>query len=198
MNKDQFLTALQARLAGLPEADIEERLAFYNEMINDRIEDGLTEEEAVAEIGSVDAVVEQIMAEIPFSTLVRTRVKPKRKLRAWELVLLIVGAPVWFPLAIAAFAVAFSLYITVWSVLIAFYAAALGLAAGAVAGIVGIFVYLKAGKPAGAAFSGGSAAVCAGLAILAFIGTLALTKCVIKGTGRLLLGIKKSLVGKED
>ena len=101
MNKDSFLNELRARLAGLPQADIEERIAFYNEMINDRMEDGLTEEEAVEEIGSVDEIVGQIMAEIPFASLVRTRVMPKRKLRTWELVLLIVGAPVWLPLAMA-------------------------------------------------------------------------------------------------
>ena len=65
MNKDSFLNELRARLAGLPQADIEERIAFYNEMINDRMEDGLTEEEAVEEIGSVDEIVGQIMAEIP-------------------------------------------------------------------------------------------------------------------------------------
>ena len=48
MNKDLFMNELMARLSGLPQADIEERLAFYSEMIDDRIEDGMTEEEAAA------------------------------------------------------------------------------------------------------------------------------------------------------
>ena len=61
MDKAQFLEELKRRLSGLPQSELEERLLFYSEMIDDRVEDGLTEEEAVAGIGSVDALVEQIM-----------------------------------------------------------------------------------------------------------------------------------------
>ena len=47
MQKQAFLDALRSQLAGLPEAEINERLNFYSEMIDDRMEEGLTEEEAV-------------------------------------------------------------------------------------------------------------------------------------------------------
>ena len=57
MDKAQFLDELKKRLAGLPQSDLEERLQFYGEMIDDRVEDGLTEAEAVAGIGSVDEIV---------------------------------------------------------------------------------------------------------------------------------------------
>ena len=63
MNKEEFLNALRSALAGLPQEDIEERLAFYSESIDDRVEDGLTEEEAVEAIGTVAEVRDQIMAE---------------------------------------------------------------------------------------------------------------------------------------
>ncbi len=43
MNKQAFLTQLRKGLSGLPQEDIEERLAFYSEMIDDRIEEGLSE-----------------------------------------------------------------------------------------------------------------------------------------------------------
>ena len=39
MNKEEFLNALRSALAGLPQEDIEERLAFYSESIDDRVED---------------------------------------------------------------------------------------------------------------------------------------------------------------
>ena len=58
MNKEEFLNALRSALAGLPQEDIEERLAFYSESIDDRVEDGLTEEEAVEAIGTVAEVRE--------------------------------------------------------------------------------------------------------------------------------------------
>ena len=67
MLKQEFLNALKEGLKGLPEKDIEERLTFYGEMIDDRIEEGRTEEEAVNEIGSVDEVVQQIVAETPLT-----------------------------------------------------------------------------------------------------------------------------------
>ena len=98
MGKAEFMETLRKRLAGLPQAEIEERLAFYNEMIDDRIEDGLTEEEAVAEVGPVEDVVNQIMSEIPLTALVREKVRPKRTLRVWEIILLVLGSPIWLSL----------------------------------------------------------------------------------------------------
>ena len=48
MNKQEFLDELRKGLCGLPSEDIEERINFYSEMIDDRMEEGLTEEESVA------------------------------------------------------------------------------------------------------------------------------------------------------
>ena len=39
MNKQEFLAELRKRLSGLPQADIEERIVFYSEMIDDRTEE---------------------------------------------------------------------------------------------------------------------------------------------------------------
>ena len=47
MSKSEFLTALRARLGGLPQGDVAERLDFYSELIDDRMEEGLSEEAAV-------------------------------------------------------------------------------------------------------------------------------------------------------
>ena len=105
MLKQDFLSALREGLKGLPEKDIEERITFYGEMIDDRIEEGLSEEEAVNEIGTVDAVVQQIVAETPLTRIVGEKIKPKRKMRAWEIVLIVLGFPIWFSLLAAAGAV---------------------------------------------------------------------------------------------
>lgn len=111
MNKQEFLGALKKRLSGLPKNEIEERLAFYGEMIDDRTEDGRTEEEAVAEIGGADEIAAQIIADIPLTRLVKEKIKPKRRLKTWEIVLIVLGSPIWLSLAIAAAAVFFSMYI---------------------------------------------------------------------------------------
>ena len=46
MTKLKFLFELRDRLEGLPYDEVEERLNFYSEMIEDRMEEGLSEEEA--------------------------------------------------------------------------------------------------------------------------------------------------------
>ena len=63
MNKKEFLAALRAGLAGLPEADVQHWLDFYSEIIDDRMEEGMTESEAVADVGSVHTIVTQILSE---------------------------------------------------------------------------------------------------------------------------------------
>ncbi|MBQ2191559.1 MAG: DUF1700 domain-containing protein, partial [Clostridia bacterium] len=73
MLKQEFLNALREGLNGLPEADIEERIAFYGEMIDDRIEEGLSEEEAVKEIGTVEEGVQQIVEETPLTRRVKEK-----------------------------------------------------------------------------------------------------------------------------
>ncbi len=42
MRKSEFLAALRKGLNGLPQADIDASIEFYSEMIDDRMEDGLT------------------------------------------------------------------------------------------------------------------------------------------------------------
>ena len=144
MNKQEFLTELRQGLSGLPQNDIEERLAFYGEMLDDRIEEGLSEDAAVAEIGDADEIVRQTVADIPLAKLAKERIKPKRRLRAWEIILLALGSPVWLSILIAAAAVIFSLYASVWAVIVSLWSVFVSLAVCAV-GSVPLCVLLVAG-----------------------------------------------------
>ncbi len=42
MTKQEFIAELRKGLSGLPKKELEERLTFYSEMIDDRMEEGLT------------------------------------------------------------------------------------------------------------------------------------------------------------
>ena len=64
MTKHEFVSKLKDALSGLPQGDAAERIAFYVEIIDDRIEDGTTEEEAVAAAGSIDDIAEEIIAHV--------------------------------------------------------------------------------------------------------------------------------------
>lgn len=100
MSKQEFLDALRAKLEGLE--DIEASLEFYGEAIDDRMESGLTEQEAVAEIGSVEEVAAQILSEMPLPKLIKARATPKGKPSGWQIALIVLGSPVWLPLLLAA------------------------------------------------------------------------------------------------
>lgn len=198
MFREAFLGELRKGLAGLPEEELEGRLAFYEEMIDDRMEEGLTEEAAVAEVGPASRVIGQILAEIPLSRIVREKVKPRHALRVWEILLLVLGSPIWLSLLVAAAAVVFSLYAALWAVVISLWAADLSLAASAVACVAGGVLFLIKGRLIPACCALGAALVCAGLAILMFFLCLWLSKALVKGTGKFFAGLKARLMRKEQ
>lgn len=198
MNKQEFLAELRKGLHGLPQNDIEERLTFYNEMIDDRMEEGLTEDAAVSEIGTVNEVVSQIVTETPLSKIVKEKVRPKRTLRVWEIVLLALGSPIWLSLLIAAFAVIFAVYVTAWSVIVALWASELALAASSIGSILSavIFAFQVNGIVAIAVLGAGIAF--AGLSIFLFFGCKETTKGILFLTKKMILGIKSLFIGKEN
>lgn len=115
MNKRQFISGLRKKISCLPKKEAEERLNFYSEMIDDRIEDGLSEEDAVREVGTIENIAKQIPGAKGAESI-------KRDLGSWDIALIIIGSPLWVPLLIAALAVYFSLYAVLWSLVIAAWA----------------------------------------------------------------------------
>ncbi len=198
MNKQAFLEELTRRLSGLSQSDLEERLAFYGEMIDDKVEDGLSEEEAVAGIGSVDDVVSQIMSEIPLSRLVKEKVREKKGMKAWRIVLLILGFPVWFPLLLSMAILMLSLFLVLWILVICFYIIVLALGLSALGSLPLAIYYMITGNPGGSAVSVGAGIVLAGLAILLGVGTVYMTKGVAFLCGRMMLGIKTFFIGRKE
>ena len=194
MDKLTFLGLLRQGLNGLPQEDIEERIGFYSEMIDDRMEEGLSEAEAVAGVGSVEEIVPQIIAEIPLQKLVREKVKPKRSLRAWEIVLLVLGSPIWLSLLIAAAAVLFSIYVVLWSLILALFAVELSFIAGALGGAAVGIVYLAQGKTAQGFALLGAGLVLAGLSVFLFFGCIAAVKGTARLTKKIALWIKSLFI----
>lgn len=197
MKKVDYLNELRKRLTGLPQEDIDDRVSFYGEMIDDRIEEGLSEEEAIESIGSIESIIAQTMSETPLTKLVKEKIRPKRDLKAWEIILLVLGAPLWIPVVLGAIICILALYFTIWIFIASVYVVDFCLAGSVFASLAGIFVYLKSLNVAGALFAFGSGLAMAGLAIILLIGCIWLTKCLIRFTGSGLLGVKTSFVGKE-
>jgi uncharacterized membrane protein len=197
MNKQEFLAKLQTNLSGLPEKEVQDSLGFYSEMIDDRMEEGLSEEDAVRDIGSAEEIARQIIAETPLITIVKDKIKPKRKIQAWEIVLLILGAPIWLSLLIAAFAVILSLYISFWALIISFWSVFASLIAVALCGIgVGIGLIWNSNILT-AIMLIATGLICAGLSIFCFYGCKVATKGVILLAKKIVIGTKNVFMKKE-
>lgn len=197
MTKLEFILALHDRLYGLPQDEVEEYLRFYTEMIEDRIEDGLLEEEAVAAVGTVDEIISQILADIPLAKIAKEKMKPQRRLKVWEIVLLALGSPIWFSLVIAAFTALFSLYVSLWSVVISLWACFVSLAACALAGALSCAVFVIGGNGLTGIAMLGAGIVCAGLSVFMFYGCKAATKGTILLTKRFGVWMKRCFIKKE-
>ena len=197
MNKQTFLEKLKVALSGLPEKEVGECIAFYGEMIDDRVEDGLSEEQAVAGIGPIEDIVKQTIADIPLSRLVKAKIPKKRTLRAWEIVLIILGFPLWFPLLVAAGVIVLALYIVVWSVIASLWAVELSFGACALGGMGAAFVYFFTGDPLSGLSMLGIGIFSAGIAILAFFGCVAASKGILMLTKKAAIGFKTLFAKKE-
>ena len=197
MNKQEFVERLRKGLSGLPQDDIEERLTFYSEMIDDRMEEGLSEEEAVGEIGSVDEIVAQVVAETPLARIAKERIRPKRRLGAGEILLLALSSPIWLSLGIAAFAVILSLYLSLWAVIISLWAVFASLAACAIGGVLAWVVFAMNGNGASGLAMLAAGFVCAGLAILMFYGCKTVTNGILILTKKMAIWIKNCFIKKE-
>ena len=197
MTKTEFLQALYEKLACLPPEDAEERVSFYGEMIDDRMDDGLSEEEAVAEIGTADEIAAQIIAEAPYGKFVIEKPKSGRRMRAWEIVLLVLGSPLWISLLLACFSVAISLQGAVWSVVISLWAAFVSVMLSALAGAAGGFVLAVWGHGITGAALTGAAVFCGGLGIFLLFACVGATKGSAWLTKKIYFGVKRCFAGRE-
>ena len=121
MDKKSFLEDLRKKLSFLPKDELEKTLAYYSEMISDRIDAGMTEEEAVKAVGSIDEIADSVRTEGNYTSTVTNQDNK----RTFVNVMLIVGLV--------------ALYFTlVWDVILSvcFAASAVGsLIASVVAGV---------------------------------------------------------------
>lgn len=198
MSKQEFLAELRKALSGLPQGDVEDRLTFYSEMIDDRMEEGLAEGDAVSEIGTVDEVAAQIVGEIPLTKLVKERVRPKRALRVWEIVLLALGSPLWLSLLAALLSVTFAGYLVVWSVIFCLWAMEAALMGFAFYGAVAAVIHVVQGNGFIGLAALGAGTFCAGLSIFLFFGCKEATKGILLLTKKVALGVKSLFIRKED
>ena len=197
MNKEEFLRKLRESLSCINEKDREASVEYYSEMIDDRMEEGVPEDEAVAAVGTIDEISAKIISTTPLIELAAERIKPKRKLEAWEIILIILGAPLWIPLIIAAFAVLLSVFIVMWSVAISLYAADLAFAVFGAVRIVFGFVSLRGLALPASLINMAFGIIGIGISILLFFGTNQVSKGIGFLCSKIIMCIKNLLTGRR-
>lgn len=190
MKKEQFLTLLREKLSALSENDLQKSLDFYGEMIDDRVEEGMAEEDAVAELGAPDAIVSQILLELSLPKLVKIKLHPRRALRTGEILLLILCSP----LLLATALVLFAAYLVLWVAVIALYAADLAFATSGTALAISAILSQSGSNELLLTLGGGM--VCIGVAILLFFAGNRAAASVCHIGKKLLRSIKSQFIRK--
>ncbi len=201
MNKQEFLDRLAGQLTSLPENEIVKSMAYYNEMLDDRIEDGMTEEEAVSALGDARIIAESIMYDQSIPALVKAKVtesKDKAASKGLWLILAVAGFPLWFPLLAALAAVVVALYVTVWSVIISFYAVVISLGVACFAGLAGgLMRGVIVSMPVGLCIIG-IALVCGALCLFSIKPVYLITQRLISFTAHSMRGIKSLFITRNE
>lgn len=171
MNRSEFTEKILSLLADYPQDKVMEQLEFYLEAIDDRKEDGMTEEEAVAALGSTEKIAGEIKLNLPLTSLAGSAIKKSRSSagnKTLWVVLAALGSPLWLMLVICALVLLLSVYIVIWSAAVALWAAEASLALGGAAGVIHGLVRIFGGESGGGMMVAGAFAFAAGLSILLF------------------------------
>ena len=206
MKRLEFINELGGALSVLPPEEVRPILDYYMEIIADRMEDGLTEEAAIASLGPIDQLAEKLLAEheaestdlqpAPSEPSPSPEAAPaedvpsSRRFPGWVLALAIILSPLWLALFCVLIGVEVTVWVTLGSLVVAAGAMILCGIPGAVIALIAAFNPLSL---YGRIFISGMCLLCAGLGFL----LLPFTIWLIRLFARLHRWCFRKLTGKE-
>ncbi len=169
---EEFLTELKNRIAHLPATEVLRVLSYYSESLEDKLEDGFTEEQAIKSFGSIDEIVKNVEEEVPITLVMKDKVKTKSSGNGVNKVLIaiivVLTFPIWIALLVGAFGIAVGVYAVLWTIPIIIGSVYFSLYPIAICGIFYGFVRMfTLGVPTGLAYLG-VGIISVGLAIMLF------------------------------
>lgn len=199
MKKWEFVNELNARLRDLPKTETDKYIEYYLEMIDDRTEEGMTEEEAVGAVGSIDEIESKIRSEYA-GAYVQVQTRPSgfsfKRLQWWQIALMVLGSIFLIPFVASAFGITVGACASLFGVVVACFAVVFALyvvsgamfVSGAALIVAGIAAFFNQGAPLGM-FTLGGGFLLTGLSVLMIIGLNKLTELMIKGIKNLISAI---------
>ena len=128
MIKSAFIDTLRASLESLNKDERDKFISYYEEIIEDYKESGLTEQEVINKIGSPQSIANNILSEQDTISINM----PSFNSKILNIILLVLGFPLWGSLLLTVVLLILSAYIVIWCVpfttgvsAIAFFVAAL-------------------------------------------------------------------------
>ncbi len=181
MARKKFDKKLRKSLKGLSRQERQEIIDYYNEMIDDSIESGKTEQGAIAELGSPEDLAKKILSENypvePISADKGSGKKKKSGLKPLWILLIIIGSPLWLCIAVVAFGVALGLLVCALVLAVSLVAFCGGSVGGGIAmaiyGLILLFIEFGYGLA-----SIGTGLCSFALGALTAIGLFKLCKCI--------------------
>ena len=177
MSKADFLRLLERALMQLSEEERQKNLEYYSELLDDMMEEGMTEAEATAKLGSPNQIAQSILQEMPLGKLVSTRMKPRSG---------------WTPLAIV-----LAVFVSIWALGFAAVAVVIALAVAVVAAPIFAVRAAVMTLPLGLMLLG-AGLVLLGLCVLGGLMAVELCKLLWQLTVWLAHKIKGLVIRKEE
>ena len=117
MTKNEWIAELRGLLErrGVPASEVADALEYYAEAIDDRVEQGFSEQQALEEIGSPAQACDAVAETVPVAKRAVAAATATRERKALIGVLLLVSAVFWVPLAFGLLGAAASVYATIWA-----------------------------------------------------------------------------------
>ncbi len=196
-NKQEFLLKLSQRLSDLTQEDIDKSLDYYSEIIDDSIEDGQSEDEAVEALGSPEEIASQILSDSTVTKKSQTMPPKKQSFTALTVILVILGLPLWLPLVATIFSLVLTAYILIWTMIVVLYAVVFAFAATSIAGFVMFVHSLITGDLIKSFIFLGSGIAFVGITILSVLISNLIVKLTVKLSKWIFCGIKNCFTKKK-
>lgn len=129
MNKAEFLRRLKRELRCVQRDERDKNLSFYAELIDDKIEEGMNEAEAIEGLGDINTIALSLIQNA------RDCGKIIKKHSKMNTAMIVIGSPLWVCCIAVAFAVLVALYCVLWSVVVAIGCCIIGLMVGGSCGL---------------------------------------------------------------
>ncbi len=143
-------------------------------------------------------MVFRIADELSMAKAVGSTLRQKKKRKTWQIILLVIGSPLWLSFIVAAVCVFLGAYVVLWSAVFTFYAVFASLAVFAVGCLAGATALLFTGHPLQWVFVTGAMLMCAGLAVPFLFGSNKVAKGTVALSGGIWRGLKRRFAVRRE